>query len=85
MSARELPAGTTPLLVAVAFAVTALAACSRDDSDPPHGRSGLLIFTDHLTGCQYLARSSLNGGPEPLQPRMRADGRQVCEQNGQVR
>lgn len=75
-----------PMAVAIALSVTALIGCAqRDDSDPPDGRSGLLIYTDHLTGCQYVARLGLNGAAEPLTPRMRADGSQVCEQNRQAR
>lgn len=85
MSARKLPAGTAPLLIAVLLATTTLIACGSDDSDPSVGKSGLIIFTDDLTGCQYLARPSHNRAPEPLTPRMRPDGHQVCEQNGQAR
>ena len=40
-----------------------------DDSDPPFGRSGLSIYTDHLTGCQYLVSPS--GG---ITPRLDAKG-----------
>jgi hypothetical protein len=67
------------------IAAAALVACARDNSDPPGGYSGLIIYTDELTGCQYLARPSLNGAPSPLTPRQRADGTQVCEQGGLVR
>lgn len=46
----------------------------RDSTDPPAGRrSGLVILTDHLTGCQYLGAS--RGG---VTPRLRADGSQIC-------
>ena len=27
----------------------------RDDSDPPYGMSGMSLYTDNLTGCQYLS------------------------------
>lgn len=27
----------------------------KDDSDPVDGRSGLTIYKDNLTGCQYLS------------------------------
>lgn len=58
----------------------ALVGCTdRDDSDPPNGRSGMVIFKDHLTGCEYLARPAM--APlmaQVLTPRMGADGRQVC-------
>lgn len=44
-----------------------------DNSDPPGGRSGMRIYTDNLTGCQYLARPSGS-----LTPRLLRDGKQVC-------
>ena len=43
-----------------------------DDTDPPSGRSGLLVYTDAKTGCQYLRASG--GG---ITPRMQGDGKQV--------
>jgi hypothetical protein len=55
---------------------------TRDDSDPPNGRSGLVIYKDHLTGCEYLARPAI--APlmaQLITPRMDADGRQVCRKN----
>jgi len=55
--------------------VAALTGCSvKDSTDPPDGVSGLIPYTDALTGCQYLARSY--GGA--LTPRMGADGKQIC-------
>ena len=45
---------------------------ARDDSDGPHENSRMEVFTDHLTGCQYLYRYS-------LVPRMDANGKQVCK------
>jgi hypothetical protein len=62
---------------AILALVAALAGCSgghRDDSDPANGRSGLAIYTDNLTGCQYLQA----GGDRALTPRMGADGKQIC-------
>ena len=44
---------------------------ARDDSDPPGGRSGMMVLTDNLTGCQYLYRSSIT-------PRMDSNGKQIC-------
>lgn len=44
----------------------------RDTTDPPDGRSGMKLLTDHKTGCQYLYRG---GG---ITPRMSADGRHMC-------
>jgi len=42
----------------------------RDNSDPPGGRSGMAIYVDHLTGCEYLFRAGLT-------PRMDGNGRQL--------
>lgn len=39
-------------------------------------RSGLQLFTDARTGCQYVARDGA------LTPRMGADGKQVCNAKG---
>lgn len=45
----------------------------RDDSDPPKGsHSGLNVYRDALTGCEYLGRLGA------LTPRLSADGKQVC-------
>ena len=44
----------------------------KDDSDGPHENSHMDVFTDYLTGCQYLYRYSLT-------PRMDASGKQVCK------
>ncbi|MYM65455.1 hypothetical protein GTP45_01230 [Pseudoduganella sp. FT55W] len=74
------------MALSVVMAIAALVGCSqRDDSDPPGGRSGLLIYTDNLTGCQYLSRPRFLLKPEPLAPRMRADGTQVCVQDSKAR
>ncbi|ELK2377702.1 hypothetical protein RU030_002465 [Salmonella enterica] len=43
----------------------------RDDTDGKT-RSGLNLYTDHKTGCQYLGNGS------GLTPRMDAQGYQVC-------
>jgi hypothetical protein len=45
----------------------------RDDSDSPTARSGMTIYRDELTGCEYLG--TLFHG---MTPRMGADGKQVC-------
>jgi hypothetical protein len=54
-----------------------LAGCTqmeRDNSDGPKERSGLTIYTDALTGCQYLG-VAVRGG---LTPRMYLNGEQIC-------
>ncbi|EGT7582913.1 hypothetical protein JE599_002244 [Salmonella enterica] len=48
----------------------------RDDTDG-EARSGLELYTDHATGCQYLGNGS------GLTPRMDALGYQMCgKENG---
>lgn len=47
-----------------------------DDSDPPHGHSGMGIKRDELTGCEYLTRGALFGAA--ITPRMDKDGKQIC-------
>jgi hypothetical protein len=45
-----------------------------DTDDRANNRtSGLILYTDYGTGCQYLRAA--DGG---ITPRMGADGRQVC-------
>lgn len=46
----------------------------KDSTDPEHGRSGLVIKTDNLTGCQYLS------GRQGLTPRLDTDGNQICSE-----
>tara|TARA_B100000700_G_scaffold189815_1_gene209198 strand:- start:56329 stop:56577 length:249 start_codon:yes stop_codon:yes gene_type:complete len=46
----------------------------KDDSDPPNGRSGVAVVTDHRTGLQYL--KAPGGG---LTPRLGMDGEQIRE------
>jgi len=38
-------------------------------------RSGLLLYTDHLTGCQYLKGGILGG----ITPRLDRSGKQICK------
>lgn len=44
----------------------------RDDTDPPNGRSGMLLYTDALTGCQYLSQRRIG-----LTPRVDGKGKHV--------
>lgn len=46
----------------------------RDDTDSATQRSNLRLYTDHGTGCQYVAK--FWGSPVP---RMNAEGKQVCK------
>jgi len=60
-------------LAVMLLVVVSPARCSKDDTDPEKGISGMTLSTDARTGCQYLSRGF--GG---LTPRMGADGKQVC-------
>lgn len=59
----------------VALMVLAVASLlsPHDNTDPPDGRSGLRLYTDSLTGCQYL--SPWTGG---LTPRLDQYGKHIC-------
>lgn len=68
-------------VVAVVYLVARIADQVRpyDSTDPPNGRSGLILYTDHLTGCQYLARPIAGS----MTPRMDGRGRHVgCKEGG---
>ena len=45
----------------------------RDATDSAYERSGMRLYTDHGTGCQYLATKEGH-----LSPRLHSDGAQVC-------
>jgi hypothetical protein len=45
----------------------------RDDTDSKDDRSGLVLYTDYGTGCQYVG--TMFGG---ITPRLDADGKIVC-------
>ncbi len=64
------------LVIAALIAITAAVSffAPYDDTDPPNGRSGMALHTDHLTGCQYLGKPF--GG---ITPRLGPDGKQICK------
>ena len=47
--------------------------CAKDSTDPVDGRSGLRLFKDAATGCNYLERSG------NLAPRYKPDGTIWCD------
>ena len=59
------------LLITLAIIGIIMVGCTavHDDTDPPFGHSGMDVYTDHLTGVQYLGTGF--GG---LTPRLNADG-----------
>ena len=50
-----------------------------DDTDDKenNGRSGMVLFTDHGTGCQYVGTGQIWGNSS-ITPRMDSSGNQVC-------
>ena len=73
MSHKDFWLGFLKLLIFLIVFTWFLSAVERDNTDSREKRSGMSLFTDHGTGCQYLSRTF--GG---LTPRMGADGQQVC-------
>lgn len=61
---------------ALIFFLWANGSMDYDDTDPPGGRSGLVLLTDHGTGCQYLKAPGYWNGA--LSPRLGADGKPIC-------
>lgn len=61
------------LIVILASALSYTTSHPRDDTDPPDGRSGMRLYVDHGTGCQYLQAPSSN-----LIPRLNASGTHLC-------
>jgi hypothetical protein len=60
-------------IIALGLAGKVIGYPEKDDTDPAGGRSGLNIYTDSGTGCQYLSVSV--GG---VTPRLSADGFPMC-------
>jgi len=65
-----------PLLAAVAVGVLSGALTPYDATDHAVNgkRSGMLLYTDYGTGCQYLSAGTFGGG---LTPRLDGRGRHV--------
>ena len=49
----------------------------KDDTDTDTGRSGLYLYTDALTGCQYLG-----GGRNNITPRVNGAGKHIGCKDG---
>lgn len=67
--------------LAMLIGVSLLVACSPEDDDTAVAqrdangqRTGLVIFTDAATGCQYVRTLRRDG----IAPRMNRDGKQIC-------
>ncbi|VVD70795.1 DUF6440 family protein [Pandoraea anhela] len=77
---REISIIARPV-AAIVFASLVLTGCGPLDGtdDARTGtRSGLTIYVDHGTGCQYLRV----GGYDGIFPRLGADGRPICGKGG---
>jgi hypothetical protein len=61
----------------IVYVVVGFLTMPYDDTDDRANkeRSGLVLYTDHGTGCQYIKPGSLFGGG--LTPRLDGDGRHV--------
>lgn len=65
------------IMIAILFALAIDSASNpHGNSDPPGGRSGMDVLTDHLTGRQYLYRRGA------ITLRMDRDGKQICIATG---
>lgn len=63
------------LLLFVGYLLIADCGRAHDDStDSPTERSGLRLYTDHGTGCQYVAAGYFG----ELTPRLGPDGKPIC-------
>lgn len=73
---KELAESLVWITIAAVLLYALLRPMPYDDSDPPgeKERSGLRIYTDHRTGCQYVGAGFLGG----IIPRRNPDGSQVC-------
>jgi len=50
-----------------------------DSTDSEEGRSGLRLFTDDLTGCQYLGTAM--GG---ITPRLNEESQHICDEEAEI-
>lgn len=67
-------AGSLALLVVLCVLFLLSGCVKRDDTDSQDGISGMGLFTDHGTGCQYLGYGVGSSG-KALTPRIAADGK----------
>lgn len=62
--------------VSVAAAVfSVMSSLGKDSTDPVDGRSGMVLYVDAATGCNYLSSGRQYG----ITPRLRADGSIWCD------
>lgn len=63
-------------LLFVAMVLISKFAITKDSTDPENGVSGMALYTDAMTGCQYLSAPFGN-----LIPRLDRNGKQICGAN----
>lgn len=65
-------------VLVLSLLVKAAITTPKDGTDPVDGRSGLSIYIDHGTGCQYISVGRGGG----LTPRLTANGAHMCSDVG---
>lgn len=65
------------VIAALCLSLVAFVYAPHDDTDPVGGRSGLVLYTDCLTGLQYIGTP--RGG---IIERLNTDGRQIINSAG---
>ena len=66
-------------IILMAILVILNFARSTDDTDKSRfNRSGMSLYTDHGTGCQYISTQNGMFGKGQLMPRLDKDGKHVC-------
>lgn len=67
------------IVVAAALAISGCQKVRTPDAEPVNkvGSSGVRVWTDPVTGCEYLVNSGSYG--DSMQPRWNADGSMRCK------
>jgi len=65
----------TLVTIIVIFTLNTCAPYDSTDNSTKNVRSGMKLYTDHLTGCQYLSTGILIGN---LTPRLNTNGSPMC-------
>lgn len=62
--------------VVISLVLAVLSSLSaKDNTDPSDSRSGMVLYVDAATGCNYLSSGSQHG----ITPRLRRDGSHWCD------
>lgn len=60
------------LTIVFCFIASTIQDAQTDVADPTAGRSGMYVYTDKLTSCQYLGKDGA------ITPRLNNEGKQIC-------